>query len=526
MSLSILFVDDEPTMIKMYSNLIKWEEYDFIFAGFARDGEEALEILCQQHIDVAITDLRMPVMSGIELIRKATENNVNTHFIVVSGYDEFALVKEAFKLGVTDYFIKQELVADELIKALLHIKEKIGNVVKIDEQSVKKVEIKDFVIDKNRYRVIENVCKEIIWGNNEKYSRTLFEEYGMSFSSTKMCLMALDIRGYSNFEETAYLGERELLKYAIFNIFDEFVQDECMFCYNIPGEYVFVFSEVNSIKKHNILELFNNLKEALLKFFSLECVGGLSSIKSGYENLKSLYKEAKVAKNVNFFRFNQGLVFYGTFNICSFSLKTQSMVLEFKRILEGGEVDKFREGLMKFKYNQSDICPENIDDINFLYYGYYMEILNFLKKNEADEENTSILNEGYLKAKDEQNVFSLNRWFEKSIDLIMILSSNDKIIYIAKKYIQTNYKNQITLEQMAFDLDVSTRTLSRIFNRMPEKSFKQYLLKVRIAKAIELLKNSNMKVYNIAEDVGFSSVEHFSRTFKKITGKTPRDFLN
>ena len=105
----VLVVDDEPIMRDAYTSLIEWEENGFSLVGSVHNGKVALEFMRENPVDIVITDLKMPVMSGLELIKNASAEFPEIRFIVMSGFDEFHLVKEAYNLGVKEYFLKIEL---------------------------------------------------------------------------------------------------------------------------------------------------------------------------------------------------------------------------------------------------------------------------------------------------------------------------------------------------------------------------------------------------------------------------------
>ena len=108
-NIKILIVDDEPMMRNAYRSLLDLDKNGFEVIGYVRDGREALDIIKEKGADIVITDLKMPIMSGTELIAAAIAEFPDIKFIVVSGYDDFNLVREAYILGAKDYFLKFEM---------------------------------------------------------------------------------------------------------------------------------------------------------------------------------------------------------------------------------------------------------------------------------------------------------------------------------------------------------------------------------------------------------------------------------
>ena len=104
--LKILIVDDEPDICELIHKLIDWEELELTSLGSSQNGIDAMEIILRQKPDIVITDIQMPGMTGLEMIEKASQQKLQTKFIVVSGYREFEYAQQAIRFGVEDYLLK------------------------------------------------------------------------------------------------------------------------------------------------------------------------------------------------------------------------------------------------------------------------------------------------------------------------------------------------------------------------------------------------------------------------------------
>ncbi|OCT11630.1 hypothetical protein A8709_27515 [Paenibacillus pectinilyticus] len=123
--MNVLVVDDEPIIRQGLRQLVDWEMHGFTYAGEAEDGLEAYELLETRHIDIVITDLLMPRMDGLALIRKLKEEARPISVVVLSCMDDFSYVKEAMKLGAKDYMLKPTMEPESLIEILLNVKEEL-----------------------------------------------------------------------------------------------------------------------------------------------------------------------------------------------------------------------------------------------------------------------------------------------------------------------------------------------------------------------------------------------------------------
>ncbi|HBR29267.1 MAG TPA: DNA-binding response regulator, partial [Firmicutes bacterium] len=123
--LKVMIVDDEAIVRIGLKSMIDWESHGFQLVGEANDGQRALDLFQKNKPDLVITDLKMPVMDGLQLMRHLNELDARCRVIVLSSYDEFSLVKEAMKLGAADYLLKLEMEPDQLVEVLSGFKSEI-----------------------------------------------------------------------------------------------------------------------------------------------------------------------------------------------------------------------------------------------------------------------------------------------------------------------------------------------------------------------------------------------------------------
>ena len=122
----IILIDDEPLILAGIASLICWEEHDCCIVGKATNGPAAVDLILEMRPDIVITDIRMPVMNGLELIQACREKNCEFAFIFLTNLEDFQLAKQAVHLGATDYLVKLDLQPQMLIQALDKAKEQIG----------------------------------------------------------------------------------------------------------------------------------------------------------------------------------------------------------------------------------------------------------------------------------------------------------------------------------------------------------------------------------------------------------------
>ena len=125
--IKLLIVDDEPLVQAGIKSMINWEEHDIHIVGTASNGSIAYDMITQHEPDIVISDIKMPVMTGLELVKKCYDEKRDLPlFIILTSFEEFPLIKEAISYQVFDYLVKLELTADSLLDTLKRAIEKIS----------------------------------------------------------------------------------------------------------------------------------------------------------------------------------------------------------------------------------------------------------------------------------------------------------------------------------------------------------------------------------------------------------------
>lgn len=114
----VMIVDDEPLILAGVTSLIEWEDYNCTIVAKATNGQNAFELITDIKPDIIITDIKMPAMDGIELMKRCRESKSQAAFIILTNLEEFSLAKQAVKYGATDYLVKIELTEETLAESL------------------------------------------------------------------------------------------------------------------------------------------------------------------------------------------------------------------------------------------------------------------------------------------------------------------------------------------------------------------------------------------------------------------------
>ncbi|SHJ05511.1 two-component system, response regulator YesN [Clostridium cavendishii DSM 21758] len=525
--LKVLLVEDELIVRVGLKSVINWNDNGFELIGEASNGEQALEIIRSNRPDIVITDIKMPKMDGIELIRTIKKDYDDMKIIVLSCHDEFAIVKEVMKLGVEDYFLKLTMEPEELVNILLKLKDKIDTAYNSNIKILKD----DIDINKNILR--EKFMRDIILTEEIKPSEIEEQLRKLEFKLNYKNMIALVLwidkwYLYENYSD----NDKYLFSYGIMNIVNEILNDFTEgYCVEVrPGEFLVIYTNKDKNQvENNYNQLANKIKTLFKSYLNVSASIGISNIKADLSYLKKAYIEALEAVGGRYFLGAGSIIsFLDTYEnreeeqeVKTFDLNT------FTIYLEQGNIDGIRsyiENIISLLNNRSvlRLKPRSICMTIII---QFIEVLN-----NSNEEINNYLYENYEVEADMKRLETLEdmklwlRWFCSSVENYIRDKSNNssgRIISRVKKFINDNYNKDLNLEELAALVYISPSYLSNLFKVSTGKTITDYITEVRIDMAKEYIKNSNMKMYEVAETVGYNNIYYFSKIFKKHVGVSP-----
>lgn len=517
---SIIIVDDESRIRDTIKNIIPWNEYGFEIVGVAENGLEALSILEENPVDVVITDIKMPYMDGIELIKKVRQNNPITTVVILSGHDEFSYAQTAIKLNVTEYVLKP-VSKNDIIELLQKIKENL------DTEIAKKNDIQRL---ESLYSNIipamkEKIINEIYLGNinNVKNQITEFNlPYNYDYYIT--CIIEPDINKLSNLNLFAIKDIVNTNFKKNPNIIQSVLNNSLIltFYYKDTGS-----TDIEKpLFKKRVLKHIEEIYQYIQFYTKMNCSIGISKINDDFNNLKISYKQSIDALNYKLFYKNQNIFFIEDLEPKSSTEITSNTqdkfiekILTSIKLSNNIEIKKALDNL----YKNQDVCnPLDIESINLtllsaitnlaLSYGIKLSSYSFII-NEITKKNTISATLPLL----EKISIDLNKKIQDKRE-----SSNIQFVEDAKRLIETHYQDKNFNQDIICDiLGVSNAYFSTTFKKETNIPFTKALVIARINQAKKLIEKGNYKSYQIAEQVGFSDSNYFSFCFKKITGDSP-----
>lgn len=525
----LLIVDDEPLVLIGIKSMLNWAEYGIEVCGTAMNGANALEMIGEYSPELVITDIRMPIMNGLELAKTCRERYGRIPlFLFLTSYEEFQLIKEAMSYEAVDYLIKLELDAASLaesvkkalsrlenIQAVVEYKENgrpllqsyyekffmrlLHNLFESEEQFL--LQVKDLRLDFSEHCYCAALCEIIENGIGEGAD---YNKLMNLYSSTLQ--MAGDIIGR---HIPAYLVSLDMKHFAV----------------------VFHLAEADSLKAGDMAQAIFNAAEMVHNYFNVCLTAGIGSPTEHPLKVSDSYQEARQAS----YRASaqQPVVVYSPED--TESIKNAFNIAVFKnditRAFEEFDTDVLYDTLTQiielFKANPARFLQAVDAACNILYLA--LSLLPDGKENMA--EIFSGYSDGYRSIYRFNTVEQVVDWMTVLRDgLCEALKSKRKtykahVITNVQKYINNHIEEHLSLNEVAAVFGLSPNYLSILFKKNCQLGFSEYITQAKVSRAKSLLLEQDKKIYEVADQLGFESAFYFSKVFKKVEGISPREFL-
>lgn len=439
-----------------------------------KNGQEALEIIKTQIVDVMITDIRMPKMDGITLVKEMQQCSHIPLTIVVSGYEDFSYAVELLRNGVKEYILKP-IERAQIISILMKLDKEV------QDSKAKQYNIINMEYQQLRYLMIN----KDISSNETAVIRKEFEKLFFKDNYVVCCT------NYDN----EFFPEREGLIYLR----------------NVNKQGVFILEECKADEL---------IRTELSNYYM-----GLSTSQNGLQALKEAYEQALSARK-KAFATGEHLATYGEDNYMYEAIDEQKI----NQIVQILGTSKISEAIKEFdhiyyKLNTQKISPDS----------FYECIIAFLNKAvstykhaiKIDENEVHLLQEMYAYNTASEFYTGLREWIERlNTKLLKEFDDyrNKQKIQQAVLYIRENYNKDLNMAVVSNYISMNYSLFSYVFKLYTGYNFVNYLKDIRITKAKKLLETTDMLVLEIAQEVGYENDKNFMKIFKNICGVSPSEY--
>ena len=511
-------VDDEFYVCSLICNLLKQTNLDMVVDQSFYDGEECFLYIKEKKPDIVITDIQIGDMSGLDMIERIRQEGLNTKFIIISGYNYFDYAKKAILYGVDNYLLKP-IRRDELEMAVGKVIQKLN-----DERGIQR-EVEKAVSQKKERD--EQLFLQELWHENHdietRDEKDILDRYGIAFSGRwfSFGIIHADWKG----EEK----KNTILLSRLYEIFREEMQHEggCMASMADERNIVFLMNTAEDDETDRSSRLKSYLRK-VSELYSDEDIHICISTAEAKEGRKELIEAVADAKMGIRRRF-----FYPKRRLLSGSILDKIDLEE-----AAAEAEKQQEQMQKLaETERNDELKKYCQEIFISNYNEKKEgvFMYSLTGTLTLVEKTFLRINGNGKKPDllRDNLFDVQELYKKYVDFldagIKIAaekegSSDTKVIASVRRYVQEHYAEHMELETIARQVYLTPAYLSTLFREQTGEGIKDYIMKIRIEKAKELLSDINYNVSEIADMVGYTDSKYFAKVFKKYVGVKPTDY--
>ncbi|MFD1175469.1 response regulator [Paenibacillus puldeungensis] len=524
--IKMLIVDDEAMIRKGITTSIDWSEHHIQIVGEAINGKDALEKIAQLQPQIVLTDIRMPIIDGLELAETIKQNHPDVMVVILTGYEDFNYARQALKAGVTDYLLKP-VGAEELIQVVIRLRKKIEQNLSIQQK------------EKENLLVLQtNFIHSMVHGEAFIVGESVIDkakrlDIPVDGPEYRMLMIAIDDYAWVTEHYTEW--EKNAIKYAVANVADEILHDWYS-TIAVTGNFNHILSLINMRQGHSedrLIQQCQTVIDSIRKYLKLSVTIGIGKPCSHLREIPDGYRQALSALRQKVYLGKGRVITYESIKKCGEPLPVAIPAGEEKDLIQALQsmdensvneiVDRIFLGVSKTMLSKSDLQ-------NFCFK------LSLLGAMQLEENGIVTEQPGEPKPIEElgklDTLDDFVRWIKKAycayIDKLKA-SKSDKyraIVRAAIQYIQAHYTEDVRLEEAANHIYITANYLGRVFKEETGETFTEWLNRYRVDKARPLLRNPSAKTYEVAESVGFNNYKYFTQIFKKYTGVTPKEYKN
>lgn len=506
--MKLFIADDEIDVREGLRYILDWSELGFSICGEGKNGLDTLEQILVSHPDVVLMDIRMPKLSGLEVIRQAIEQGFQGKFIILSGYSDFAYAQEAIKLGVTCYLTKP-IDEDALEKAVLDAKESL-----LSEQNTQKKLVE------YRSKARESILQDILL-NKANYAYLDYHDMALEASVYQVVI-------YTNYNQESFQTTwnfADILRLANRN-------HNSLDYIKLENRNIILLKEPFALKRfQELLNRYINQPQKGSPLDSLFLTYGRPVYST--EQIHVSFQDADELMKRRFFCSpNQHVLGYSdlpenTDMPLIHEVKNDIYSDRIANYIQSGNLHMLMEVLDELKndlyYTQVEVpvLKHYLADImievkSLITHAYGLADLP-IPNNAAI---ISTIEEKYY-------LYEILQFFNMQFEMYMNAidsPSRESVMDAILNYIDHNYQENLKLGSIAELFGYNSSYLGKVFNKTTGKSFNSYIDEVRVENARKLLLEHDYKVYEIAQRVGYTNVDYFHKKFKKYTGMSPAEY--
>ncbi|WP_018757447.1 response regulator transcription factor [Paenibacillus terrigena] len=499
----VFIVDDEPFIIEGLYDIIDWSGLGLEIVGHAENGRKALDAMKQTLVDILITDISMPVMNGLELIRGAREFHDELKVIVLSGFNEFTYLKEGMRLGIENYLLKP-INVEELRATLLNTVEKLNTFR--EERMITEFSTQ-ILKDNTLHRWVTNQI-----GPMEFKER--MDLLDITFNAPYIAAVVFSPE--SKQPEVFELVARQLKHHKTYTCFRDIDGDLILLaCIQDPDQG---FTELKA--------WLQELHDRLSNYHPLRI--SIGSMESLPQHAGTSYLNAKKTQAYFWIYPDQDMMDYSELPIRQ-ELERVDFTLDwaqYTKLLIAKDHEALHQLIREdFSRIQSlpGIMPHDVQNIALEMIVRFKVELKAIRHTEE----TDLFHDAFDQVRTASTIDDLSEAIHSVCDTaveFLISDVKSPVVQQVLNYIHKSYAEELSLKLMGQQYNIHPVYLGQLFHKETGETFTEYINKYRIDKAKEMLKTTHLKVHEIARNVGYWETGYFYKQFKKYVGISPTEY--
>ncbi|RAV02426.1 response regulator [Paenibacillus sp. YN15] len=522
--ISICVVDDTRTVVEGLKAM-DWQAEGIRFAGTAANGEDGLELIKEQKPDIVITDIRMPRMDGLTMLRSILELQHTCKVILISGYTDFEYAKEAVQLGAFDFVVKP-FTEEEILGTVRRAKEQIeaerSRLLSVQEMERKLRE---------SIPLLQQEYLGLLVRHRTNWERTArrWEFLNIPLDPEGFCVMAMEIDRIQEHSEDSSVNEMELMRFSLQNIAEETLREytKCMVFRSSMNRFVVV---LNTGPEDNPSPWAESICKNIERFTKFTISVGVGGNVKDIGELPDSYVQAVQALSFHMFTEGNGALGYTQLSRTD---RQAPLALEQKDelllMLRSGNGDRAAALLADMADSLQHMTPKpHPDYVQSLYEELAAAAIRTFYELVPLPELQPLIDR-YKTRRPELPLAGLEQLLQtfcrEGAELVKLhhVSEGQALIYKSVDFIKSHLDREVRVSECAAWVHLSPSYYSGLFKKVTGLTVTQYVTAERIARAKEMLIGGS-QVQEVANALGYEERRYFSEVFKKITGKTPSEF--
>jgi two-component system, response regulator YesN len=512
--LRLLLIEDEPDSLIGMKNAIDSLYNVEVELHTSNNAEDAREVIFKHYPELIITDIMLPGISGLDLIEEVVNKDYQPKVIIVSGFDNFEYARRSIHFGAVDYLLKPystkeftekvdrtlSLIKEE--KKQLQYTEQQKSFAEIGTRSMRDNDLVEFCLKRTplEEHLYHRLCLwNIDWLANKSYSLLIF-----------------DVKGYP--DGKLYTEENQLKTFAIGNIMQDVIRDHIhSLLFKDPKNRWVLLTTIEDTE-----EIARSIHKKVKAYQKIELAIGISTKVSSLEEMHAAYSSALKEFQINSLTNSEDYV--KSHHLISTDFTTANHLAS---LVINKDEECIRQ-VVKVFFQEVILIDglESRDDITRKTLNYLSQILASISEQTLKE-----LKEIPMSVWEKVDECTTLEEYEKvlseyltSVGHAVSTHGTNSIIERAIRIIHSSYMEDLSLQMIADELSLHPVWLSQLFKKETGQTYMDFLTETRINKAKTLLRETSMKVYEIAESVGYQNLQHFGTIFKKRTSQTPKEY--